>query len=277
MTETAEGDLKPAPEEKPAFDEKLRPFINQALKRHLRRPPSPAILVEQDKGQNWKFGPHHRDMEAWHVQLFDAFGTRSTSTFWTFIDQLACLCFGEPDYGPKGWCPNEAELNAAINMVSGTRPRNEMEAALAAQMVAVHLMTMQLSARALRNAYGDPKTAAAAGKLARTFAMQCETMAKLKGRAGKQRITVKYERHNHNHQHQHVHAEIAGGVSENFGRPHEPTRPDGGISTIEHEPGPSLSGPDTTRDAMPMPCDKGSNTVPTPRRRERVRRVQGGA
>ena len=216
-------------------------------------------------------------MEAWHVQLIDAFGTRSTSTFWTFIDQLAGLCFGEPDYGPKGWCPDEAELNAAINMVSGTRPRNEMEAALAAQMVAVHLMTMKLSAKALRNTYDEPKTAAAAGKLARTFAMQCETMAKLKGRAGKQRITVKYERHNHHHDHKHIHAEIDGGVSENFGRPHEPTRSAGGVPTIEHEPGPALSGPDATRDALPMPCDKGASAVSNPRRRERVRRPQGEA
>ena len=49
MTETAEGDLKPAPEEKPAFDERLRPFINQALKRHQRRPPLPGLPSQSSR------------------------------------------------------------------------------------------------------------------------------------------------------------------------------------------------------------------------------------
>ncbi len=144
-------------------------------------------------------------------------------------------------------------------------------------MVAVHLMMMALSARTLRNTYGDPRTAAAAGKLARTYAMQCETMARLKGRAGKQRITVKYERHNHNHQHQHVHAEIGGGVSGIMGRPLGPYSDAHGGAALATEVRASLPGPDPERDALPMPGEAGADAVSNPRRRGRVRRAEGEA
>jgi hypothetical protein len=277
------GGKSPAPPvsgEKPPMDENLRPFIDRARQRHLRRTPNPGVLLEQAEGQNWKYGPHHRDMEAWQVQIFDAFGTRSASACRVFLDQLAELCMGDPDYGPNGWCPNEIQLNAALNIVSGVRPRNEVEAALAAQMVAVHFMTMTLSARVMRNPHGDPRTAAAAGKLARTYAMQCETMARLKGRAGKQKITVKYERHNHHHEHKHIHAEIGGGVPGFGDQPREPSECRSGrklsdeVPAIENEGGPALPGPNAARDAMPMPSDQGPEAVPHPRRRSGVGRAQ---
>lgn len=38
-----------------------------------------------------------------------------------------------------------------VSMVNGVRPRNEIEAAFAAQMVAVHLLTMRCAHHALRN------------------------------------------------------------------------------------------------------------------------------
>ena len=48
-------------------------------------------------------------------------------------------------------------------------------------MVAVHLMQMKLSGQALNGGNPEPRSCAIAGKLARTYAMQLETMAKLKG------------------------------------------------------------------------------------------------
>ena len=258
--------------EKPPLPEAFRPFIDKARARHMKRPPNPGVMVEQANGDNWKFGPVYRDREAWEVQLFDAFGTRSGSACQAFLNQLAALCMGDPNYGPIGWAPNEAELNAALNMVSGIRPRNEAEAALAVQMVAVHMMTMKLSAQVIRNPYADPSTVAVMGRLARTYAMQCETLAKLRGRTGKQKITVKYERHNHRHEHKHLHAET-GGEGPNFGgRPHEPSERVGRVAVIEHERGAALHVPDTARDALPMPGDDGAGAVSPTRRRARVPR-----
>jgi len=40
-----------------------------------------------------------------------------------------------------------------------------------------------------------------AGKLVRTFVMQTDALARLKGRTGKQTIKVRYERHDHQHVH----------------------------------------------------------------------------
>jgi len=91
-----------------------------------------------------------------------------------------------------------------------------MQAALAAQMVAVHLMMMEVSERCLRTyKCADPHLLSAASKLARTFAIQSETLAKLQGRkTSRQKITVSYERHEHKHMHVH------GGEKENGGQPH---------------------------------------------------------
>ena len=257
---------------KPPMPEALRPFIDRARARHMKRPPNPGVAVEGSESFGWTLGPNHRDRDAWEVQIADAFGTRSASACQVFLDQLSGLCIGS--YGGH-WEPNEQELNAALNMVSGIRPRNEVEAALAVQMVAAHMMMMKLSAQALRNPYGDPRTAALAGKLARTYAMQCETLAKLKGRAGKQKITVKYERHDHRHEHKHLHAETGGEGPIFGGRPQEPSARVGRVSPIEHEPGAALRSPDPARDALPMPGDERAGAVSPSRRRERVRRAEG--
>ncbi len=92
----------------------------------------------------------HRDLEGWAVQICDAFGTRSYSTFSVFLDHLSQLCSLERSENGD-LVPSELELNAALNIVSGVRPRNELEAALAAQTCAVHLMTMKTASQALRN------------------------------------------------------------------------------------------------------------------------------
>jgi hypothetical protein len=265
--------------EKPPMDPDVRPFIEEARARHLRRPPNPGVVVENAGPQRWRFGSPHRELDPWQIQIVDAFGTRSALAAQVFLDQLATLCMGEPSYGPNGWQPDELQLNFALNLVSGMRPRNEAEAALAAQMVAVHFMTMQLSARALRNPYGDPRTAALAGKLARTYAMQAETMAKLKGKAGKQRITVRYERHNHHHEHQHLHAEGAGGTSDFGGQPQGPTgrargrRGADGVQAIEHAERPSVPCQDAARDALPVSGDTGAGAMSDTRGRERIGRA----
>ncbi len=276
MTDSHEVDL---PAEKPAMPELLRPFIDKARERHKRRPPGPGVQVEASERGGWTFAAPHRELEPWEVQICDAFGTRSESTYMTFLAQLAELCSQDSD-GPLGWRPNEAELNTALNIINGARPRNEIEAALAVQMVAVHFMMMKLSARALRNIYGDSRTMAVAGKLARTYAMQVETMAKLKGRTGRQKITVKYERHDHRHEHKHLHTDTQGGGSD-FGGQAPPSADLGrgrkrpGDAVIEHEQCPALPGPDPARDALPGCGDARTEPMQTPRRGQGLRRPQG--
>lgn len=204
---------------KPEPPVQLKDGEAKASARAKERPLSPGIIYEQE-GEHFYPSAPHSDVGLWELQIFDAFGTRSRSIVMTFLEQLRRLVpevWVEGVGAPK---PDETELNAALSMVADIQPRNVIEAALAAQMVSVHWLQMRLSAQAL-NQYGHGvigQDAALAGKLARTFAMQLETLAKLRGmqKASRQTIRVRKELHQHVHYHDHR------GDTEIDGQPHEP-------------------------------------------------------
>jgi hypothetical protein len=141
------------------------------------------------------------------------------------------------------------------------KPRNEMEAALAAQMVAVHMMQMKLSARAIQYDY-DPKTAAVAAKLAKTFTDQLAALQSIKGRSRttRQSIKVTKETHQHIHYHDHRGDEVIVGES------HAPSGADPASERT------ALPSPDSEGRVMPKPSREGAKPVPDARGKE-----QGGA
>lgn len=251
---------------KPKMPDNLRPFVQQARARTIKRPNSPGVAVEETGGGGHRLAAPHCDEEAWEVQICDAFGTRSHSTYRVFLSQLAGLCERRPS--PDGhWRPSERELNAAVNIVSGVRPQNEVEAALAAQMVAVHFMQMKTSAEAMRSGCQDERLISIAGKLARTYAIQCESMTKLKGKVARQRITVRYERHDH----QHVHVEGPGG-GDSGGQPDGLTDD---AAAREHARRPALPSPDSAWDTVPGNGGEREGALSLPRRGARGRRAKG--
>jgi hypothetical protein len=125
----------------------------------------------------------------------------------TFILQLKGLVAESSDDQADRWKPNETELNAALAFVAGIKPRNEAEAALAAQMVVVHWMQMRLSRQAMRYGSVDVNTAAVAGKMARTYTMQLDALAKIRGKQSSSRQTIKVRKELHQHVHYHHHGE----------------------------------------------------------------------
>lgn len=183
----------------------LEPWAEKAKARMDKRPASPGVMMEPrgDLGDFRAVAPHDNH-EVWSLQIHDAFGTRSPSTVAVFMEQLRALCGQNWNDQTKAWHPSEVELNAALNFINSIQPRNEAEAALAAQMLAVHFMTMRVSASALNT--GDARTASVAAKLARTYAAQMDTLQQVRGkrRSTRQHITVKHEKHIHSHQHQHI-------------------------------------------------------------------------
>ena len=202
-------DIAPKPKRRrrarnrPEPDEELREWAKGAETRVYGRPHPPGIMLEPaGRGAEHWTSPHN-EPDLWGLQLADAFGTRSRAVISTFLAQLSELC-GEThwDDEAKQWRLDENAYSAALAMVNSIKPRNEMEAALAAQMVAIHLMQMKVAARAIKFDY-DTKTAAVAGKLARTFAMQLETLQRLRGKqkTTRQSIRVKKELHQHVHYH----------------------------------------------------------------------------
>ena len=237
---------EPAPE--------LRKWEKAAEKRAFARNYPPGVMLEPGGLDTEEWTSPHSDPGLWELQLADAFGTRSQAVITTFLDQLESLCGRNLwDKDAKQWRLDENEFSAALAMVSTIRPRNEMEAALAAQMVAIHLLTMKVTARALEYDY-DTRTAAAAAKLARTFTMQLEALQSLRGRkpTARQSIRVRKELHQHVHYHR--------GEGENERQPHGPP-------AESNDGRAALPSPQPGGDAVPLPSRKGKGTMPDARRR----------
>ena len=247
----------------------LQELGERAIEKHERRPATPQIKITTEAGKWWFGSPYAvADEDHWVALLFEAFGTRSQGTFRTFMCQLSELCSNEWNEAESAWHPAEDELVAAVQIVRSTRPRNEAEACLAAQMVAVHTMQMKLSAQALKGGWPDPRTCAIAGKLARTYALQLETMAKLKGRGARQRITV---RKTSTHEHKHIH--LHQGDFENGNQPHGPSGSratevgaTGGLESSAALPSPHPAG-----HPLHVPGIEGEEALSHSRRRNRVR------
>lgn len=201
---------------KPAPSEQLKAGEDDAIDRAKSRPLSPGVMLEPAGEHGWQYSAPHSDPALWEVQLADAFGTRSQSVIRTFMQDLKRLCARDWDPDAQRWKRSEAELNAALAFVADIQPANVREAALAAQMVAVHWMQMRLSAQALNNgAMVMEKDAALASKLARTFADQLDTLRIMRGgraQTHRQEIIVKKELHQHVHYHR--------GTEENDGQSH---------------------------------------------------------
>jgi hypothetical protein len=114
---------------------------------------------------------------------------------------------------------------------------------------------MKVTARALKYDY-DTRTAAAAGKLARTFTLQLETLQTVRGRKRTARQSIKVRKETHHHQHIHVHR----GEGQSEGQPHGPR-----AATVDHCA--ALWSPEPGREALPLPGDEGQGAVQNPRKR----------
>jgi hypothetical protein len=267
---------RPRKGDKPPIPANLKVEAEKAKERHRKRHLSPGIAVEVEKvsRDGYRLASPHADQGAWIAMLCDALGTRSESTARVFAYQLTKLCsqrWHPSDDEEQGgeWCPDQDELNLILNFVAGTKPRNEMEAALAAQMCAIHMLSMKTAAAAMEGwSVMDPRMAAITGKLARTFVMQTDAMAKLKGKkTTRQKITVRYERHEHTYSH----VRFEGGPHDFGGRGHEPCGDGNGgnnraAPVIEHEGRPALPGPDAPGNVVPMPRKQGKEAMPKARR-----------
>lgn len=240
----------------------LRDQEMAARKRALARPYPPGIMLELAGDGQERWTAPHSDQDLWFLQLADAFATRSQAVISTFLTQLEALC-GKSHWDEEAeqWRLDENQFSGALALVSSLKPRNEMEAALAAQMVAIHLLTMKTTAFAIQHEY-DTRTAATAGKLARTFALQMQSFDALrrKNRTARQLITVRKDLH------QHVHYHRGGQQSE--GQPHAPA------ATIVDEC-PPLPRSQQRGKPLPLPCNEREGPLSNARGSKRLRCTEG--
>jgi hypothetical protein len=225
--------------------------IREAARRSLERPHRTSIVWKDDK-----VDAPHSDATGHAVQLLNLAGSRSHDFMSVFLGGL------EAATRPRGESRGESEvgLNAGIAFVEAVSPRDEVEAALALQMAGVHSLTAELLGRA-KTTETTSATALYAGlsvKLMRTFAMQIEALAKLRG-GGTQKVEVKHVHISGNA----VIGDVHPGGGGNLGNGQQPHAP-----CLEASAGPALPRPfEAVGPTVQVPRDAGQEALSDARRR----------
>ena len=161
----------------------------QALSRHTRRcegeVPAPRVTISNNgKTAGWSFD--HADAEIGRKLLAEALGSTSDD----FVEGLIAQLINATSPSQQ---LSESNLNFALSVIKNIKPNDQVEAMLAAQMVAVHIATMRLAWQ-LAHADNLPQLDSnerAFNKLARTYTAQMEALKRYRT-GGEQKVTVQH-------------------------------------------------------------------------------------
>jgi len=135
--------------------------------RKIAAPRLKITPVETENGPANVVSPDFADAAHGHILLANAFGTADSDFLAEVMNQLY-------NASSKG----EQNLNFFVAVIKGVEPRDQIETMLAAQMAAVHCLTMEFAAK-LANATDlvwRDSAERTVNKLARTLAMQVEAL-----------------------------------------------------------------------------------------------------
>lgn len=169
--------------------------IALARETFAKRPSRPTCSWSADEGTNSvKFGSDHDDEQGFAYHLAEALGACSPGFRKHMIKSIGN--FMRP---LGGGLPSEDAVNAAIAIIAGVEPQNELESIIGLQLAATNELSLELLAAAKRSTTVEVIGAyiAQATKLQRTMCTQLETLAKMR-RGGEQVI-------------RHVHVDNRGG------------------------------------------------------------------
>lgn len=113
----------------------------------------------------------------WWARLKQALGTNSSD----FVNASLAQLTAAARLPGAGICP--VAMNAALALIEGQKPKDEVETALAMQMACAHGATMMLLARFAGGGGGDRRVqslAHATARLMNAFSSAAETLRKLK-------------------------------------------------------------------------------------------------
>jgi hypothetical protein len=119
--------------------------------------------------------------------LIRTFGTHELDLFTHFMRQLI--------NSTPGLDSPAIKLNHTVPILHGLRPRDELEAMLAIQMVGIHNCLMECLRQAMHPDQVDPGVEANIHRstaLAKVFLSQVETLQKYRGKGSKQTVTVEH-------------------------------------------------------------------------------------
>ena len=162
------------------------------------------------------------------------------------------------------------QYSAALTALKEIGPKDEIEAMIAAQLIAAHNAAMECYRRAMirdQHLMGRRDNLSQANKLSRTYAVLLDTLNRYRGKGGQQKVTV---------EHVHVHAggQAVVGVVETPGggdRPKTEDQPH--AKQVAHAPQPAMRSADQERKTVPI---AGDAERPLPHaRRDVPRRSQG--
>jgi hypothetical protein len=166
---------EPTEREKTAFD--------RYRAQKAAAPAAPRMKVDKKAAT---IAPDHPDAPLAYALLREALGTVSVDFTNGLLSQLA-------NAGSHGRQIDADALNFMLSVVTGIKPKDQLEAMLAAQMAAIHMATMTF-ARGLAHVetiQQQDSAERALNKLARTFAMQMEALKRYRT-GGEQKVTVQH-------------------------------------------------------------------------------------
>ncbi|MCS3896260.1 hypothetical protein M2171_005393 [Bradyrhizobium japonicum USDA 38] len=132
--------------------------------------------------------PPEGDQQRWWGRLKAALGTTSSDFVNATLVQIQSA-----SRLPTGGI-SEVSVNAALAFIESTKPKNELEAALAIQMACTHAVAMAVLSRVGGGHGGDRHVtlmAAAGARLLRAFATQVEAMRRLRN-GGSQYMRIEH-------------------------------------------------------------------------------------
>ena len=219
-----------------------------------------------------EISPTHSDGQGWRTRLEDALGTASPE----FVDaELVRLM---TVFSDRAGIIDERAVNAALAVIDGLKPQNEIEAMLAAQIAVTHGLMMKFSARLYSGATEtipqQDSTALTLSRLQRAFTTQLDSLSNMR-RGGRQKVVV-----------EHVHVYPGGqaivgnvthsgrGVSDENGGQSHATGDKRAIGASGSAP---MWRPDPPREALPIPNREGQEALPDARRSARDGSPEGRA
>jgi hypothetical protein len=157
--------------------------LTKALKGYEERAPR-LKAVNVDGRVTLK--PNHADEATGYFLLMEALGTTDLDFTLGLIGQLA-------NAGSKDGEVDVGRVNFMLSIIEATKPRDQVEAMLAAQMAAVHMATMTSAGRLAAAEFVPQHDSAerAFNKLTRTFTTQMEALKRYRT-GGEQKVTVQH-------------------------------------------------------------------------------------
>lgn len=159
--------------------------LKKQIARNAASPPAPRIKVKEEN-EKPAIGLDHPDEELAYRLLMESLGTTSFNFVSGLLSQLA-------NAGSKGREIDESELNFMLSVIQDIKPKDQLEAMLAAQMAGIHMTTMTFVRRLAHvdSIQQQDSAGALLAKLTRTFATQMETLKRYRT-GGEQKVTVQH-------------------------------------------------------------------------------------